>query len=56
MIELPHLDFRACGECWRCDPLLAALAWTLRTQDVLPLPSRRYVVKADPENYWSPYR
>ena len=32
------------------------LAWTLRAQDPLPLPRRRYVMKADPRNYWSPYR
>ena len=32
------------------------LAWELRTQDPLPLPNRRYVVKTDPRNYWSPYR
>ena len=32
------------------------LAWTLRAQDVLPLPVRRYVVKTDPHNYWAPYR
>ena len=32
------------------------LAWTLRVQDVLPLPVSRYVVKTDPRNYWSPYR
>jgi arylsulfatase A-like enzyme len=32
------------------------MAWTLRTQDPLPLPRRRYVLKTDPRNYWSPYR
>jgi hypothetical protein len=32
------------------------LAWTLRAQDPLPLPRRRYVIKRDPRNYWSPYR
>ena len=32
------------------------LAWTLRAQDPLPLPRRRYVMKTDPRNYWSPYR
>jgi arylsulfatase A-like enzyme len=37
--------------------LLADLmAWTLRVQDPLPLPRRRYVMKTDPRNYWSPYR
>jgi arylsulfatase A-like enzyme len=32
------------------------LAWVLRAQDPLPLPRRRYVMKTDPRNYWSPYR
>ena len=32
------------------------LAWTLRAEDPLPLPRRRYVMKTDPRNYWAPYR
>ena len=32
------------------------LAWTLRVQDPLPLPRRRYIMKTDPHNYLSPYR
>lgn len=32
------------------------LAWSLRAQDPLPLPRRRYVMKTDPRNYWTPYR
>lgn len=32
------------------------MAWTLRAQDPLPLPRRRYVMKTDPRNYWAPYR
>ncbi len=32
------------------------MAWTLRTQDPLPLPRTRYIMKTDPHNYWSPYR
>jgi len=36
--------------------LAELLAWTLRAQDPLPLPRRRYVMKTDPRNYWSPYR
>ncbi len=31
------------------------LAWTLRTQDSLPKPRHRYVLKEDPRNYWMPY-
>ncbi|KKL99915.1 hypothetical protein LCGC14_1809650 [marine sediment metagenome] len=40
----------------RADMLAELLAWTLRAQDPLPLPRRRYAVKTDPHNYWSPYR
>ena len=36
--------------------LAELLAWTLRAQDPLPLPRRRYVMKTDPRNYWAPYR
>jgi arylsulfatase A-like enzyme len=36
--------------------LAELLAWTLRAQDPLPLPRRRYVMKTDPNNYWAPYR
>jgi len=32
------------------------LALTIRAQDPLPYPRRRYVMKTDPRNYWSPYR
>jgi arylsulfatase A-like enzyme len=32
------------------------MAWTLRVQDPLPLPRRRYIMKTDPHNYWAPYR
>jgi len=32
------------------------LGWELRTQDPLPLPHRRYVMRRDPRNYWAPYR
>ena len=32
------------------------LAWTLRAQDPLPYPRRRYQFKSDPRNYWTPYR
>lgn len=30
------------------------LTWLLRTQDPLPLPRRRYVMKRDPRGYWTP--
>jgi arylsulfatase A-like enzyme len=32
------------------------LAWTLRVQDPLPYPRRRYRFKRDRRNYWAPYR
>jgi hypothetical protein len=32
------------------------LAWTLRAQDPLPYPRRRYKFKSDPRNYWTPHR
>lgn len=32
------------------------VAWMLRTQDPLPLPRRRYVMKSDERNYLEPYR
>jgi hypothetical protein len=40
----------------QCELLADLLAWTLRAEDPLPLPRRRYVIKTDPRNYWSPYR
>ena len=40
----------------RLELLEELMAWTLRTQDPLPLPRRRYVTKTDPRNYWSPHR
>ena len=36
--------------------LAELLAWTLRSQDPLPHPRRRYRFKSDPRNYWSPHR
>jgi hypothetical protein len=55
-VELDNLYGRAgYGEVER-DLLADLLAWTLRVQDPLPVPRRRYVMKTDPRNYWSPYR
>ena len=31
------------------------LGWTLRAQDPLPHPRRRYQFKSDKRNYWSPH-
>ena len=36
--------------------LARLLGWTLRAQDPLPHPRRRYKFKSDKRNYWSPYR
>ena len=36
--------------------LTKLLGWTLRAQDPLPHPRRRYQLKSDKQNYWSPYR
>ena len=36
--------------------LAKLLGWTLRAQDPLPHPRRRYRFKSDRRNYWSPYR
>ena len=33
--------------------LAELLAWTLRVQDPLPYPRRRYKFKSDPRNYWA---
>ncbi|NQT53457.1 sulfatase-like hydrolase/transferase [bacterium] len=38
------------------DMLAELLAWSLRMQDPLPAPRRRYKTKRDRRNYWSPYR
>jgi arylsulfatase A-like enzyme len=55
-VELDNLYGRDdYGEVER-ELLAELLAWTLRAQDPLPLPRRRYVMKTDLRNYWSPYR
>jgi len=55
-VELNNLFGRPEVSDVQKDMLADLLAWTLRVQDVLPLPDKRYVVKTDPRNYWSPYR
>ena len=54
--ELTDLYSRPEHAAVRQELLADLLAWTLRMQDPLPLPRRRYVPKTDPRNYWSPYR
>ncbi|MEM7365237.1 MAG: sulfatase, partial [Pseudomonadota bacterium] len=36
--------------------LTKLMGWTLRVQDPLPHPRRRYRFKSDQRNYWSPHR
>ena len=31
------------------------LMWRLRVEDPLPMPRKRYVMKRDPRNYWTPF-
>ena len=39
----------------KCRELLEdLLMWRLRVEDPLPLPRKRYVMKQDPRNYWTP--
>lgn len=54
--ELRNLyDSPACHDV-QAQMLAELLAWTLRTQDPLPYPMDKYIMKRDPRNYWSPYR
>jgi arylsulfatase A-like enzyme len=39
----------------RLELLEELLIWRLRVEDPLPLPRKRYVMKRDPRNYWTPY-
>ena len=55
-VELNNLYGRPEWAAVERELLADLLAWTLRAQDPLPLPRRRYVMKTDPHNYWSPYR
>ncbi len=55
-LELKNLYEEPGVAAIRHQMLADLLAWTLRTQDPLPLPRRRYVMKTDPHNYWAPYR
>jgi hypothetical protein len=55
-VELDNLYGRPEWAAVERELLAELLAWTLRAQDPLPLPRKRYVMKTDPRNYWSPYR
>lgn len=55
-VELENLYGKPEVAAIQMEMLEELLAWSLRVQDPLPLPARRYVVKTDTRNYWSPYR
>lgn len=55
-VELKDLYDDPAHAAVRSEMLADLLAWTLRAQDPLPHPRRRYRFKSDPRNYWSPYR
>ena len=55
-VELENLYGRPETREKQMELLEDLLAWTLRAADPLPLPRRRYAMKRDPRNYWSPYR
>jgi arylsulfatase A-like enzyme len=55
-VELCNLYDDPAAASIRASMLADLLAWTLRMQDPLPYPRRRYHYKRDPRNYWSPYR
>ena len=55
-VELKNLfDHPECAKI-QAEMMQDLLAWTLRAQDPLPHPRRRYKFKSDPQNYWSPHR
>jgi len=55
-VELNDLYGRADVAAVQAELVAELLAWTLRMADPLPYPVRRYVMKTDARNYWSPYR
>ena len=54
--ELDNLFNQPGSAVIQSEMLAELLAWTLRVQDPLPHPRRRYKFKSNPGNYWSPYR
>jgi arylsulfatase A-like enzyme len=54
-VELENLYHNSDFAGIRQQMLADLMAWTLRMQDPLPLPRRRYIMKTDPHNYWAPY-
>ncbi|QPC81313.1 sulfatase-like hydrolase/transferase [Phototrophicus methaneseepsis] len=55
-VELNNLYGVADYQDIQSEMVAELLAWTLRAQDPLPHPRRRYKFKSDPRNYWSPHR
>ena len=54
--EMNNLYDASCSSDIQSELLAEMLMWTLRLQDPLPLPRRRYKFKSDPRNYWSTHR
>ena len=55
-VELNNLFGDPAVSATQLEMLEELMAWTLRAQDPLPPPRRRYTTKTDRRNYWSPYR
>ena len=54
--ELENLYGHPAAAAVQNELLADLLAWTLRVQDPLPHPRRRYKFKSDPRNYWANHR
>ena len=54
--ELENLYGSPDAAAVQSEMLAELLAWTLRVQDPLPHPRRRYKFKSDPRNYWADHR
>ncbi|MDA0791805.1 MAG: sulfatase-like hydrolase/transferase [Proteobacteria bacterium] len=55
-VELDNLFNRPDHADIQSEMLAKLLGWTLRVQDPLPHPRRRYRYKSDPRNYWATHR
>jgi arylsulfatase A-like enzyme len=55
-VELDNLYGKPDVAGVQAELLAELLAWTLRTDDTLPYPDHRYVVKTDPRNWYVPCR
>ncbi len=55
-VEMNNLYDQPGCEQVRSEMLADMLSWTLRMQDPLPYPRRRYQFKSDPKNYYQPHK